>query len=378
MQQKNTVNQIIDEKKEFTQLTLVAVVLAISIGLFTSLIANKLAFWTVWVFAFASLACVGYFFRRLIKRLSFNEQIHATVFFHPTRNSLIPVEGYPFAEDMARTIRAIEAENKSIFSSWANDPLSKPREPVAAPEDKKEKQYVAISRISAEDGALPAKPKSADLIEEIAQFCLLRSLSTHLSDYFNHTDSGAIEELQRKDIPELLHANRVLNLLTTPIEQRDVFIEAFPDPDKRPAGEIHSLWSSDGAIYNRFDLVLPKDSKVTIPEPKTVRLETRRLVVEIRVRYDGMSANTPLLFEGEYLKIPSDEVDTRYLTVELVGHIKPMALLSSRGWSDYQWIDSFRELIRAEWDFEEFLRRIGWTSIQALLFCHREIHGERT
>lgn len=174
-----------------------------------------------------------------------------------------------------------------------------------------------------------------------------------------------------------MHANRVLNLLTTPIEQRDVFIEAFPDPDKRPDGEIHSLWSSDGAIYKRFDLVLPKNSKVTIPEEKTIRLETKRLIVEIKVGYPGMSANTPRLFEGAYLKIPADEIDTRYLIVGVKGRIKPLALLSSKGWADYQWIDSFRERVRSEWDFEEFLRRINWTSIEALLYCQRKPRQDR-
>ncbi|HET9047929.1 MAG TPA: hypothetical protein VFN29_03035 [Chiayiivirga sp.] len=376
MQHPNTINQIIDEKKELIQLVLVAVVLAVSIGILTNLIASKLAFWTVWIFAFSSIACLGALINRLVKKLSFHDEVQAIVFFRPKRNSLVSVKGYDFAQDMARTIRAVEAENKSIFSSWANDPLSKPREPSSPPEGERDKQYIAISRMNVEDSEMPPKPRSVELLEETAQFCLLETLSTHLSDYFDHTDSGAIEELQRKDIPELLHANRVLNLLTTPIEQRDIFIEAFPDPDERPGGEIHSLWSSDGAIYNRFDLVLPKNSKVTIPEAKTVRLETTRLIVEIKVGYPGTSANTPSLFEDAYLKIPAHEIETRYLVVELKGRIKPLALLSSKGWADYQWIDSFRERVRSEWDFEEFLRQINWTSIEALLFCQRKPRQE--
>lgn len=282
MHHQNTINQIIDEKKELIQLVLVAVFLAVSLGLVTNLIATKLEFWTVWIFAFASVACLGALINRLVKKLSFDDQVQAIVFFRPTRNSLVSVKDYDFAQDMARTIRAIEAENKSIFSSWANDPLSKPRETSMPPQGARDKHYIAISRMSTEESETPPKPRSVELLEETAQFCLLETLSTHLRDYFDHTDSGAIEELQRKDIPELLHANRVLNLLTTPIEQRDIFIEAFPDPEKRPGGEIHSLWSSDGAIYNRFDLVLPKNSKVTIPEAKTVRIETTRLIVELR------------------------------------------------------------------------------------------------
>jgi len=351
---------------------LVAVVLAVSLGIFTNLIAAKLAFWTIWISALASIACLGVLINRLVKKLSFDDEVKAIVFFRPTENSLVSGKGYDFAQDMARTIRAVEAENKSIFSSWENDPLSRPRESSPRPEGGRDKQYITISRIDADDREMPPKPRSVDLLEETAQFCLLETLSTHLRDYFDHADSGAIEELQRIDIPELLHANRVLNLLTTPIEQRDVFIEAFPDPDKRPPGEIHSLWSSDGAIYNRFDLVLPKNSKVTIPEAKTIRLETTRLIVEIKVGYPGTSANTPRLFEEAYLKIPADEIDTRYLIVGVKGRIKPLALLSSRGWADYQWIDSFRERVRSEWEFGEFLRRINWTSIEALLYCQRK------
>lgn len=377
MHHRNTINQIIDEKKELIQLVLVAVVLAVSLGIFTNLIATKLAFWTIWISALTSIACLGALINRLVKKLSFDDEVKAVVFFRPTRNSLVPVKGYDFAQDIARTIRAVEAENKSIFSSWANDPLSKPREPSPRPEGERDKQYIALSRTNVDDPEMLPKPRSVDLLEEMAQFCLLETLSTHLRDYFDHANSGAIEELQRIDIPELLHANRVLNLLTTPIEQRDIFIEAFPDPDKRPAGEIHSLWSSDGAMYNRFDLVLPDNSKVTIPEAKTIRLETTRLIVEIKVGYPGTSANTPHLFEEAYLKIPADEIDTRDLIVGVKGRIKPLALLSSKGWADYQWIDSFRERVRSEWDFEEFLRRINWASIEALLYCQRKPRQDR-
>lgn len=201
MHHRNTINQIIDEKKELIQLVLVAVVLAVSLGIFTNLLSTRLAFWAIWIAAFSSVACLGVLVSRLVKRLSFDDEVKAIVFFRPEMNSLVSVKGYDFAEDMARTIRAVEAENKSIFSSWANDPLSKPRESSSRPEGAPDKQYVAISRVNVDGQEMPPKPRSVDLLEETAQFCLLESLSTHLSDYFNHADSGAIEELHRIDIP---------------------------------------------------------------------------------------------------------------------------------------------------------------------------------
>ncbi len=382
MQTENTISQLVGEKKSLVQLSLVAVVLAISIGITASLVASRLQFWTVWIFVAISLLCILALARGLTKRMSFDEDFEATIFFQPSTKQLVEVRGYEFSKEISRTLQAVEAENRSIFSDWTKDPLVPERRSHQTGVDEKDessekdrkdgKSYVAISRINVEDDVPDLRPKSAHLLEEIIQFCMLDALSTHLSGHFNNSENASIQELHRKDIPGLLQTNRVLNLLTTPIEQRDIFLEAFPDAENRPVGEIHGVWCSDGAIYSKFDLTLPKGSKASALDSQTIRIETSRLIFDMKASYSGMSAVVPRVFESKYVRIDPDDLETRTVKVELKGRVKPLALLSAKGWEDYTWLDSFRAEIKSEWVFEEFMKRIGWESLSAYIYCNRK------
>jgi len=181
---------------------------------------------------------------------------------------------------------AVKAESRAIYSEWENDPLVQKKErgePSPAPADRghnpeaREKtSYISIVRVEVDDDHL-TKQKASRLLDEALQFVLLEELSTHLSTYFTNSNSDQISELSREDIPAFLLQNRVLNLLTTPIEQRDVFLKAFPSQENRPDGVLYSLWGSDGSMYSRFDLNLPKDSKVSFLSRGALRIETKRL-----------------------------------------------------------------------------------------------------
>jgi hypothetical protein len=215
-------------------------------------------------------------------------------------------------------------------------------------------------------------PKSVRLLEEAMIFVLVEELSLHLSSYFNDVrEDSLVKEYSREDIPVLLLKNRVLNLLSTPVEQRDIFLTAYPAEGSRPKGEVYSLYGSDGAVFSRFDLVLPAGTTIQQSEQGTIRIETRRLVLELSARYTGSASVVSPSFARNYLGMDFDDVIPLKVTVALSGRVKPVSLLTSSGWQYYRWLDSFRKRVRRSFDFPTFQADIHWDVIEPLLLSMR-------
>lgn len=214
---------------------------------------------------------------------------------------------------------------------------------------------------------LEERKKSILLLEEITEYLLLEKLSTHLSGYFGEFgETDRVSELERKDIPDFLLENRVLNLLSTPIEQREIFLDAFPEPENRPKGEVVTLWGSNGAVFSRFDLNLPTGSKVQKLEGSGFRISTSRFYVDIRCHFSGYSSVTPRGFEELALNTSVRKVDAKTIQISVSGKVKATSLLRGKGWEYHAWLDSFRNEVRSTFDFEGYFRSIHWDSLEPM------------
>ena len=296
-------------------------------------------------------------------------------FLDTETNSVFPVKDYKFSEKIFQTFNAIKAESKAIYGEWEKHPLAKQRKKpdVTTPSDKdseKNESWISIVKVTVDREKGPL-PQSVRFLKEAAQFVLLEELSLHLSTYFNHYEEDKyIKEYCRNDIPAFLLNNRILNLLSTPIEDRDIFIKAYPSDKNRPEGEIVSLWGSSGAVYSRFDLVLPKDTIIQQSDSGSIKIETKRLLIELEVVYNGSSAVVSNAFINNYIRKSSSNIQTLKLDFSLKAKIKPIALLTSSGWQYYKWLDSFRERLFTSFDFKTF-QNINWPAIEPLLFSMR-------
>ena len=379
IEQKNTLAEMLTGKKDLLRLFVLATVLAFSVGILASLVAAQTAVPTVYVYSVAgALTALALILLAADLRfsMSFEDKLEGVLFLNPEKNELLPVKGYELSKDLTRVLAAVKAESRSIYSEWDTSPLvpkKAPNQPAVSTDAERidKPSYIGIYRVTVAEEP-PAPPKAVRLLDEAILFVLLDELSTHLSTYFNDSsDDEHISKIHREDIPAFLLQNRVLNLLTTPIEQRDVFMSAFPDNRDRPEGELHSLWGSDGAMYSRFDLTLPKHTRVSHTDTGSIRIETKRLDLEISGRYTGSSAVASRAFVGQYLGKRWEDVDCRKVQVVLRCRIKPLALLSTKGWEHYRWLDSFRLRLRRSVDFNAFLEGIHWEMIEPVLYSLR-------
>ena len=381
-EQKNTLEAMLTSKRDLLRMFVLAAVLAFSVGVLASVAAAQTTYPVRYVVAgciVLTVLALALLAADLRHSLAFEERLEGLIFLHAQRNEVIAVEGYELSKDLCKVLAAVKAESRSIYSDWDSDPLVKKQrsrqrdhqEETSDGDEKKKPTYLGIYKVSVDESELVA-PRATRLLEEALLFTLLEELSLHLSTYFQGSpDSDELDELEREHIPSFLLQNRVLNLLTTPIEQRDIFLTAFPNEHKRPEGELHTLVGSDGAMYSRFDLVLPKGSRVKHTDDGGVLIETRRLQLEMLGRYTGTNGVISRAFAAYYMQEDWEDVECKKVEVILRARIKPLALLSTKKWEHYKWLDSFRSRLRSSVHFDTFQEEAHWHMIKPMLYSFR-------
>ena len=285
------------------------------------------------------------------------------------KQRVTPIFGYRLTTDMCRTLEAVFLENEAFEAAWKSEPpvtqvvadaSDEPFENKNKLQDAKESSepiYFAIVK-----GRKLELTKPAAMLMEVMEFMVLEKLSLHLSSYFGRFDERdkQIMEHNREHVPELLLENRVLSLLSTPLEDRAIFARAKLPESKD--GTIYTIYSTDGSMYSRFDLILPTGTIVKRPGPGVLLLDSRRVSLILKVEFEGYNANLPHGFEEGYMGIETNSVATFQVKVFLTTKVKPLAFLRRGGWKYYEWVDSFAEELEEFSDFSKFLKKINWDS----------------
>jgi hypothetical protein len=370
-QRPAAIEEALAKRRDILTLFIVGTGIAFAIGTLSSvLVASEIV--SPWVLTLGATVLLAagawYLLRQVAAVLSFDDTLQGVVFVDSSVNEVVPVKDYRFSERLFRTLNAVKVESKSIYSQWEQNPLVEPRNVDDEPKTPSDKTgYYAVTRMFRPSGDA-VKPASASLLEEAALFVVLEDFSYHMDEYFGRADEVHVRELKREDIPEFLLKNRVLNLLSTPIEQRDVFLNAFPDPENRPQGEIVAVIGSDGSNYSRFDLNLPTESRISHRGHNGFAVNTSRFELVVDVQYTGFHSVVSPSFSKNYLKANWESVVPLMITLRVYGRIKPLSLLRSRGWEYYRWLDSLRAKLETAFDFKAFQNSIHWDLIEPLLF----------
>lgn len=368
------IEEILSKKRDLIRLVIIATIIAFAVGALSSLLASQTTVPESIVVVLSMLLLTASMFmlaREFVGSLRFEDVLGAVVFLNLNGNEILRVEDYRFSESLCKTLTAVKAESKAIYADWESDPLvKKSATKTKAPRAGDVPKYFSVVKVTVSDDE-NKPPTSVRLLEEAANFVLLNELSYHLSAYFHNNDNESVHELNREDIPDFLLKNRVLNLLSTPIEQRDIFLKAFPRSGTDPKGVIYSVYGSDGSVYSRFDLVLPHGSFVRASNDGGVTIETKRISLTMRSKYTGTMAVPSRRFVEQYVGYPYRAVSPLNMTIYLSGRVKAWSLFTSSGWQYYRWLDSFRQRARLSFDFEAFLDSIHWRAVETFVHTFR-------
>ena len=384
------VKRVLQSRRNLCQLIVMAVLLALGINLVASWFAGHFSdvTWVVWLVGLLLIIITGLYLVHFLTQESFiSHEFEAALVFNPEKKAHVEIDEYDFSEKFNLTLNALFVENEAFKTAWELEqvfPLQTEKsasketkdEPENTDEQKEKVSYFTIVRVDAEEEEEEAPKKS--ILIETAEFCLLKFLSLHLSAYFGQTpyDKAQIVTIEREHIPDILLENRVLSLLTTPIEDRQIFVKSGINKHP-PKGEVHSIYASNGAVYERFNLILPKGTEITRPQPGVIRLEHRHFILEMKCIFHGFCLNLPRYFEELYIGSDSKEIAPRKLDISVSAQLRRSSFALITGWTYYQWIDSFMEYMESHVSFEAFLERIDWQSVSTRIRVSRFLEHRR-
>jgi hypothetical protein len=330
---------------DFAQLIIVAILLALGANVLAAGLAGILApsraglVLPGLLLIVAGLAIAFWRIRPTINGVS---DLEGVIFLAKNRQP-VAVKRYRFSGALEDYVKGLITENKALGRIWNENDFFTWSEKI-----KDSEIFVTVS-------------KSKDLAVEAIEYFALERLSTHLTDYFNQDDSvdqTRIVTLLRKDVPELFLQNRFLDLFSRPMEERELFGQHFSE-DKPTSAEVVAAYSM-GARFDRFDLTLPKGTKIVRKAHGDFRVETDRFTMKIKSDVSFSGAGISFDFFEKYMKRKYDELNTFNCSLQIEVSFKAWQLLSGRGWQYYRWIDSFLERLEKDFHFERFLEDISW------------------
>lgn len=333
----------LSNRRELIELIIVAIILGMGIEFLSSSLFEKITVnhKHLLFFIVGSLMCLsslGFFFVKFFVVKKISKKIEGFLIIDKENNEITSIDNYDFARELNRNLKAAISENESIKIDWENSSF----------------RY---------DVAREQRESGLKIINELTEYYILEKISTHLTDYFNQNniDETQLDKFTRNDIPSILLSNQFLELFSKPMEQRAAFKEKkTASENQKPIGKIVASYMK-GAIFQHFDLILPKNSKVIKDKNGYIVISTKRLTLSYKAKFAGMGSVCPIGFEEYYLGIKDHKRYSTYqVDIDLEFEIKFGALLMKNGWNTYNWVDSLLDEIEKNISKNRYFKKIDW------------------
>lgn len=356
-----SVKQALSSRRDFLQLVLIGVLLALATNILATAITSK----TDWLLTtiIGALILIGviiFAIRAALAARVIYRSFDAALVLSPDDLQPVETEVYEFSGEIASILKAAFYENKAFADAWLREPVTKYWH--------FDTEHATMSRVQ-EDAGLR-------LLNEALETWLLQALSVHLTDYYDQLDESEEHTVrfEREHVPSLLFENRILNLLSSPIADRSAFLET-PDSTAEQANQrdsedkVYGQYGPGDALFEKLELVLPKGSKLTRQRSGAFIIDTPRLFLSLGARHEGFTAHLPRRFVSHFYGPNPLETPSLLIRIELSGRVKPLGLLRGQGWELYRWVDSFADYIEAAASVEALLKRIQWPAVEAMIIA---------
>ncbi|MBM7866995.1 hypothetical protein GTO89_11110 [Heliobacterium gestii] len=352
------VNTFLNQRSIFFELFLVAFLLAFGTNLLTNYLfeLNDISKLT-WLCIGLALIFIplSVLFAKKFRSMKCKVVFPCVLIFNKQTKQLVNIPGYDFGEEIPKILSSTFLEKKALKLNWEKDSLN-----MVSPNNQNNQQI-----------------NSKKLLLEAIEYYLLENLSAHLSDFFANKKGYKLCIYNRDNISDL-RKNRILDLFTTPTDEREAFINE--DGSKKilkiikctDKEQVLHMAFCNGAVYRRFELTLPQDSVTTRKDDGIITISTPMIEIEFRIIFDGFSTTLPELFDRYYLKVNNGNLITHYyVEIQVFVRFKRRSLFSI-GWEYHAWIDSFLNSLSMKVNKDEFLEEIGWKKVETLLHIMRE------
>ncbi|MGE0563565.1 MAG: hypothetical protein AB7O50_03535 [Pseudolabrys sp.] len=367
-EQKGRVESVLEFRGSFVEIIVVAVAIGLSISLFADALAQKLGqIWSVAVGTTLSGLAIFILIARVVPKINRQLSLEGVLVIGP-QGRPVTIDRYVFSRELSDSFRALFLENKALEKTWLKQ--------------KGAFQVDAAAKKTSKEAVMEMQANKR-LVREGVEYFVLDCLSLELSGYFNRNpeiDEKAIVTLERNDIPSVLLSNRFLDLLSRPMEEREVFSnfsrgETQDEPDREM--KLVAAFTGEGAIFDRFELVLPRGSTVSRGSDHSLLIDTKRFSLRFEVKFDGYGAVLPFKFEESYLGTKFDKTASYKVDIVVDVKFKWATILSRSGWQYFRWIDLFIRELERRFSFELFLDHVGWETARTMMLVNKQMRQPR-
>lgn len=357
---KKTIEAFKNQKSELNSIIVYSVVLGISVNIISGILSVMfdIPLWLnliIWVCISLGVIVIS----QIIKLCKLKTKIKFDCLFiadESQKNKLIGIPNYKISIDMKEYFESAFSENSAYKTIWEDSGLDK----------------------LGEEKSLKTANESKKLLLEMLEYCILEHFSTFIGDYYNLRNiTKKTVSYSGNDIPDVLLKNRFLKLFSEDPKNRAAFctdnkhricmIEKCNDKSD-DSGTVVYMTGSNGAIYRRFELNIPKGSTVFRENNNTIVVDTKLFTLRCKVVFDGFSTVVEQDFYRHYLhKIYHPGFHDWKYFIEIDVKYKFTSLLKFWDWKYYNWLDEYILKLSNYCDINVFYKNIGWEKAKTIL-----------
>ena len=356
-------SSLVNNKKDNYSLIMTSVLVAVGVNLLSTGIVDIFGFqYSEIIFIvlgiLLSLGVIAWNALSKLRALNQTTKFKGFVIYDEDNHKIVDVPEYEISTDMAKYQQCASSENKAFEKLWNKDSIS----PFRAFDNKFDKKMS------------DSTTQSGTLFIELLEYCLIEKLSLHLSDYFNDVDDKLkVQEFQKNDIPQVLLSNRFLKLFSEDMINREIFTcraDGYEeDVDNR---HVVCAYNFSGGYYHKFDLILPKNSRVTRKGKNEIVIDTPILTLTLTSSFDGFNTVLRSGFNEYYMGFTRHQrasLNDYQFNVEVSVTFKLRSLFLKERTIYYSWIDSFLDTLGEYMGKDRFFERINWDTAYTLIRC---------
>ncbi len=357
---KKTVMEFRNQKIELHRIIAYSIIMGIAINIISNSLGKILNF-PLWlnIIIWVGISLVIISIAQIVELCRLNSTIKYEGLFITHRNEknrIIGIPNYKISTDMKTYFEAAFSENPAYRTIWEESGLDKLQGPHIAKKTNDSKKLLA----------------------EMIEYCVLEHFSSFINDYYNIRNiTKKTIEYSGTDIPDVLLKNRFMKMFSEEPQNRAAFcnskksgIYKIDDKDTEPEdkGTLVFMIGSNGALYSKFELVIPKGSKVCREEDNGIEVHTKLFTMKYKFLFDGISTYVEQDFYKYYLHelSPMDYHDWKF-DVQVSIKYKLSALFKFWDWKYYNWLDEYLDKLSDYCAVDNFYKNIGWRETKTFI-----------
>lgn len=351
MKKKKVLNSAIVQREKNNEILITSIIIAFGINVFSTGVLGFLNIET----EYSILIVVGSIFSIIvfltyqfckIKKENATIEIGGLIIHNRENNRLVSIPEYGISYDIKKYMESAFSENKALENRWNKGKIG-----TDTKKTRENNNYMIV---------------------ELIEYIFLDKLTISLEDYYNinHIHNNDIRRLNFEEMPSMLRKNIFLKLFSEEMENREAFISQN-NKNNFSEGRVVYAIGKKGAIFNRFELNLPKEVKIKKEKENEIEFDMKYFTLKVEFIFDGFNTSVESEFYEEYLNIMYNPIKYNDLDfkIKLNVKFKPSILFTNRKIENYMWIDNLLNGLIEYADIDAFYNRINWEATKCIMRC---------